>query len=71
MEKPDFKVRHFQAEQVLRKMGQDLKHYTPEGFGFMVLLFTYGDGGAMFYASSAERADMIKAMKEFISKNEK
>jgi hypothetical protein len=39
----------------------------PDGWGFALLVFTYG-GGTMTYISSAQRADMILAMQEFLRK---
>ena len=66
----NFQVRDEQAEEALRKIGEFLTELTPEGMGFAILLFDYGEGGNMFYAAKAKREDMIKAMKEFISKNE-
>ncbi len=51
-----------------RKIGAAL----PEGMGFALLIFDYNvrpDGeGRMLYISSAQRADMVKAMQEFIAK---
>jgi hypothetical protein len=71
MKNPNYDMRHFEVEAALREIGELIKKKTPAGFGFSLLMFQYGEGGAMFYLSSAERADMIKAMKEFIQKNEK
>lgn len=52
---------------------QDIAHAVderiPEGFGFMVLVFPFGaDDGRANYVSSGQRADVIRAMKEFIIK---
>lgn len=38
------------------------------GWGFTLMLFSYGADGSMFYISSAQRQDMIKAMREFVQK---
>jgi hypothetical protein len=67
-----FEVRNDEVEKVLRGIGNTLKPVMPEGWGFTVLMFDYSDtpDGSMFYLSSAKREDMIKAMKEFIAKNE-
>lgn len=67
----NFEVKNAQVQKALRELGQDLKEKMPEGMGFTLLMFDYGENGAMFYLSSAQREDMIKAMKEFIIKNEK
>jgi hypothetical protein len=39
-------------------------------YGFALFMFSFGDGSEMTWISNAERADMIKALKEFISKAE-
>lgn len=64
----DFEVRSEEAEKALREIGEYIKGMVPAGMGFSLLLFDYGPDGSMFYMSSAKREDMIKAMKEFISK---
>lgn len=67
-----FEVENPQIIAALRHMGRDLKGRMPEGWGFALLMFDYGTSeGSMFYLSSAERSDMLKAMKEFIAKQEK
>jgi len=38
--------------------------------GFMLLMFTFDEGGWMTYLSNCERNSMIEAMKEFIAKHE-
>lgn len=63
-----YEVRDEQAETVLNDIGQRLKAMMPEGYGFNLLLFTFGEGGNMFYISNAQREDMIRAMQEFIAK---
>lgn len=64
----NFEVRNKEAEDSMRKIGEMLKPILPEGMGFTFLLFDYGKEGNMFYISSAQREDMIKAMQEFIEK---
>lgn len=69
MPKPmDFEVRHEEAEKMLRNIGKMLRDACPRGFGFSLLIFSLGEGGSMFYTSSAKREDMIRAMQEFIAK---
>lgn len=68
----NFDVKNPQIEEVLRKVGEVIKEMTPPGWGFTVLLFDVNTTkGSMFYLSSARREDMVKAMKEFIEKNDK
>lgn len=64
-----FEVRNEIAERALKLLGQAIKETVPPGMGFALLLFDYGPGGNMFYTSSANREDMVKAMQEFIQKH--
>lgn len=63
-----YEVRDEKAEVMLDEIGQLLKLSCPPGFGFSLLVFSFGDGGSMFYTSNAQREDMIRAMQEFIAK---
>ena len=63
-----FEVRNEAAEKMLRQIGNMLRDVCPPGIGFSLLIFTFGEGGDMFYSSNAQREDMIKAMQEFIEK---
>jgi hypothetical protein len=66
-----YEVRNEEVEQVLRRLGRELKEEMPPGFGFTLMIFSYEEHeGAMFYLSSASRNDMVKAMREFIAKFE-
>jgi hypothetical protein len=65
-----YEVINKEIEGLLKDVGNGLKERMPDGWGFSLLIFSYGDGGSMFYLSSAQRADMIKAMREFIEKFE-
>lgn len=65
----DFQIKNEKVEAILKGLGAQLKKDMPEGMGFSLLMFDYGDNGAMFYISSAERETMLTAMKEFMLKN--
>jgi GGDEF domain-containing protein len=67
-EKMKFEVRDLQAEEVLKKFGQVLRDVMPPGYGFSLLIFTFGPDGNLFYTSNANREDMIRIMQEFIAK---
>jgi hypothetical protein len=43
----------------------------PEGFGFVVLAFKFNEKGQLMYVSNADRADVVKAMEEWIIKTAK
>lgn len=63
-------VRNQQCEQLLRDIGGILKRACPEGIGFALEIFTFGEGGDMFYVSNAGRGDMIECLRELIEKLE-
>lgn len=65
---PTYEVRNEAAEKMLNEVGKILRDATPPGFGFSLLVFSFGEGGSMFYTSNAQREDMIRAMQEFIQK---
>lgn len=65
-----YNIRNPEIEALLRKLGNRIGAKLPKNWGFTLLLFEYGDGKSLFYISSAERDDIIKMMKEFISRNE-
>lgn len=65
-----FEVKSPEVEALLRDIGHAIGGRMPKGMGFMLMLFDFGENGATFYISSAQRADMLKAMKEFIEKQE-
>jgi uncharacterized coiled-coil protein SlyX len=60
-EEEDAKVRN-DLHQIARSVDRQL----PYGWGFVVLAFPFGAGGRMNYISNAERADVVRAMYEFI-----
>ena len=77
VEQGSYNVRSTQVEAMLRAMGREWKERMPPGWGFTVLMFSYGktglpgegEEGAVFYLSTADRADMVKVMADFIKRN--
>ena len=63
--------REEQANNMLQEIMQDFKNKLPEGMGFTLLAYEFGDkdGRRMLYASNSEREDVLKAMLEFVDKN--
>ena len=55
-----------QMRPILQDLGGRIGSMLPEGWGFNLLLFTFGEGGYLFYISSAERADVLNVMREYI-----
>lgn len=76
VERPDYQVKNDEIEAVIRRLGDMLGSHMPDGWGFTLLIYDYGEKtgeagkDAIFYISSADRADMILTMKEFIKKQE-
>ena len=48
----------------MQQMAEKISPMLPKDFGFAILVFPFGDGGTSNYISNAERADMIKALRE-------
>ena len=70
MKRTGYTVRNAEIEAKLREKGRMITQDLPEGFGFMLFLFSFGEGGVNFYISNAQREDMIEAMKEWIERQE-
>lgn len=66
----NFDVRNEEIENTLREMGQTIGDALPEGWGFTLQIYSFGENGSTFYISNADRQDMIAMMKEFIKKEE-
>lgn len=56
----------------LHKIAKKVDEELPNGYGFVVLAFNFGEGkdNEMMYVSNADRQDIVKAMKEWIKKTE-
>lgn len=57
-----------EMKTTLNNLGGVIGGALPEGWGFTLLLFRYGEGGDLFYISSAQRADVLQMMREFLEK---
>ena len=61
-------------EEIKRKLPDMAKYIVsqlPEGYGFSLLVFPFGEDGGqkeLMYISNANRDDMVKAMNEFVMK---
>jgi hypothetical protein len=64
-----FEVRNAEVETKLKDIGKMLRESMPAGYGFTLLISSYGEGGSLFYISSCERESMIATMREFIAKH--
>lgn len=57
-----------EMEKTLKDIGGRIADGLPAGWGFLLMLFEYGAGGSLFYLSSADRADMLTAIAEFMKR---
>jgi hypothetical protein len=53
----------------MQNVAKAVENELPKGAGFFVLAFNFGELPAQ-YVSNSNRDDIIKAMKEFIERNE-
>jgi len=51
---------------IAKDLGRLIAEQLPDGWGFTLLLFSFGPGGSLSYLSNADRSDMLQMMKEFI-----
>lgn len=51
-------------------LDQGLASEHGERVGFVLMVFDFGDGGNLAYISNADRAGMISAVKEWLSRQE-
>ena len=60
-----------QTNDILQDIMKDIKKKLPEGMGFTLLAYEFGDkkDRRMLYASNSKREDVIMAMLEFVDKN--
>ena len=63
--------REQQVKSVLQDISNEIKNKLPEGMGFALLAYEFGDGEnrRMLYISNSNREDVLKAMLEFVDKN--
>ncbi len=60
-----------QTNDMLHEIMNDIKKKLPEGMGFTLLAYEFGDkkDRRMLYASNSKREDVMMAMLEFVDKN--
>lgn len=56
-------------KDALTRIGNSIGDALPKGWGFGLLIFTFGEGGLMSWTSNAQREDMLNSMAEFLRKN--
>jgi len=66
---PRYEIKIPEIEAILKDLGGMLGKLMPEGYGFALQIFAFR-GEAFFYISNADREDMIKALREFINREQ-
>lgn len=63
--------REQQASDMLQEIAKDIKAKLPDGMGFALLTYEFGEGDdkKMLYVSNSNRLDVMNAMTEFLQKN--
>ena len=63
--------REEKANAMMREIAKEIKEKLPEGMGFALLAYEFGDAEdrRMMYISNSNREDVIKSMLEFCDKN--
>lgn len=59
-----------EGEVACRQLAEALNETMPEGWGFTLILFSYGEDGFSTYISTAQRADMVASLRELCDKLE-
>ena len=59
-----------EAERSMQRIAKAVEPMVPKGFGFAVLVFSFGEKGFMNWVSNAQRQDMVKALRECADKLE-
>lgn len=63
-----FAVRDPEIEKLMHELATKIGGMMPDNWGFCLFLFEYGEGGNLFYISSADRGDMITLLKEWMNR---
>lgn len=63
--------REQQASDMLQTIAREIKKLLPEGMGFALLAYEFGDNPEkkMLYVSNSNRESVMEAMVEFLQKN--
>jgi hypothetical protein len=68
---PQYEVRNALIEKQLDKIGRNIRGALEgSGYGFVLLIASFGAEGNTFYTSNCNRQDVCNMMREFIAKHE-
>jgi hypothetical protein len=71
MEAPPEGNKDANTREVMKKIARIIDEELPQGWGFFILTFPFGAApGRMNYVANAKREDVLRLMKEFITKTE-
>jgi hypothetical protein len=71
MEVPPEGNKDTNTRETMQNLGRFLDEALPQGWGFFLMVFPFNDApGRMNYVSNSNREDVLKLMKEFITKTE-
>ena len=66
---PRFEIENNETVMKLRALASLIADVNEEGWGFALFLFSH-NGPEFFWISDSDRKDMIKALKEFIQREQ-
>jgi hypothetical protein len=66
---PRYEIDNPEAKEAMMRIAKLVAPMLPKGFGFSLFVFAY-EKEDFFWISSAERPSMIKALKEFIQREQ-
>jgi hypothetical protein len=56
------------VEALSREIGHLIGKACPPGYGFLLVMFSFGEGGFTNYISNAEREDVVRLLDELRAK---
>lgn len=69
-ETPENRRERAKMEAHSRAIAEAIAESLPEGIGFALLLFDFGEGGNLAWISNANREDMVRALREQLARFE-
>ena len=63
-----FEIENEPVKATLNDIANRIGGALPKGWGFLLMLMSYGEKGSLFYLSSAERENVIDMVQEWINK---
>lgn len=67
-EDPEAAFQRMMLERLTALLATGLKEVLPPELGFALVVFDFGEGGNLAYASNGQRADMQRALAELLER---